>query len=53
MNLLKNNLAEYTDTFNALKFLKGQFQTGKEFNYVDLVNAKSLLDDIAAKLILL
>jgi hypothetical protein len=44
----KKQLAEYTDTFNTLKFLKGQFQTGKEFKYVDLVNAKSLLDDIAA-----
>ena len=44
----KKQLAEYTDIFNTLKFLKGQFQTGKEFKYVDLVNAKSLLDDIAA-----
>jgi hypothetical protein len=45
----KKQLSEYTDTFNALKFLKGQYQTKKQFNYVDLVNAKSLLDDIAAK----
>ena len=45
----KKQLAKYKDTFDALKFLKGQYQTGKEFNYPDLLNAKSMLDEIAAE----
>jgi hypothetical protein len=44
----KKQIAEYEEAINTLNFLKGQFQTGKKFKYIDAVNAKGLLEDIAA-----
>jgi len=48
-NFSKNLANEYDDAVNALNFLKGQFQTGKKFRYIDAVNAKGLIEDIANK----
>ena len=39
--------SEYDDAINTLNFLKGQFQTGKQIRYIDAINAKGLMEDIA------